>query len=156
MIMTGRTLWHIPGAEGKKNKSSEFIPKGIEDFTLAAVFNKAGYDTVRTCKNGNSYEAANKKFTIRHDATKRGGTAETGSEWHGDQVMNYLDDRETQLFNLAKNPNEFLPEHHKTDPMLTDLAENPEYATKLAEMEALLLYEMKRLNDPYKLWNQPK
>ncbi len=397
MIMTGRTLWHIPGAGGKK-KANALVPKDIEDSTLAAVFNKAGYETVRTCKSGNSYEAANKKFTIRHDDTKRGGTAESGSEWHGDQVMNYLADREkqeakkpfliyygfshphdtrdgtpellakygavnftdksslppanpkqpalpinwlaehpfpnghsdvrdetkvsgvwksrdertirnelgrefacsenidiqigrvlkkleatgelentyviytsdhgiaigrhglqgkqnlyehtfrvpyivmgpgvkhgralgniylldtlatlcdlagidapksnegksfknvltgekqtvrdtlygaysggskpgircvkngdwklikydglngdvreTQLFNLAENPNEFLPEHHKTEPMQTDLAENPQYAAKLAEMEGLLLSEMTRLNDPYKLWNQ--
>ena len=102
MIMTGRTLWHIPGAGGKKNKEgSEFIPKGIEGFTIPAVFNKAGYETFRTCKQGNSYEPANKQYQIRHDATKRGGTAESGSEWHGDQVMNYLNDREKQE---AKKP----------------------------------------------------
>jgi arylsulfatase A-like enzyme len=399
MIMTGRTVWHIPGAPETK-KNPKLVPKNIESFTLPAVFNAAGYDTVRTCKKGNSYEAANKKFQIRHDATKRGGTAESGSEWHGDQVMNYLADREkqgakkpflihygfshphdtrdgtpellakygavnhkdknslpaanpkqpalpanwlaehpfphghpglrdetkvsgvwenrdertirnelgrefacsenidiqvgrvldkleamgelentyviytsdhgmaigrhglqgkqnlyehtfrvpyivmgpgvkkgrapgniylldtlatlcdlagipapetnegisykpvltgkektvrdtlygtysggtkpgmrcvkkdgwklikydtldgavheTQLFNLAENPNEFIAEHKKNNPKLTDLAENPEYAGKLAEMEALLLSEMKRLNDPYRLWNQAK
>ncbi len=63
--------------------------------------------------------------------------------------------RETQLFNLAENPNEFLAEHGKGSSSLTDLAENPEYAEKLAEMEALLLSEMRRLDDPYRLWNQP-
>ncbi|MCA9072428.1 MAG: hypothetical protein KDA84_26065, partial [Planctomycetaceae bacterium] len=62
---------------------------------------------------------------------------------------------ETQLFNLAKNPNEFLPEHGKQDPNLTNLADDPAYAEKLAEMEALLLSEMRRLDDPYRLWNQP-
>ena len=399
MIMTGRTLWHIPGAGGKM-KENKLVPAGIENSALPAVFNKAGYETVRTCKQGNSYEAANKQFQIRHDATKRGGTAESGSAWHGDQVMNYLADREkqeakkpfliyygfshphdtrdgtpellakygaanhtdkkslpaanpkqpalpvnwlaehpfphghpglrdevsvsgvwenrdertirnelgrefacsenidiqigrvldrleamgelentyviytsdhgmaigrhglqgkqnlyehtfrvpyivmgpgvkhgrapgniylldtlatlcdlagipapetnegasfkdvltgekqtvrdtlygaycggtkpgircvkngdwklikydtldggvheTQLFNLAENPNEFLPEHGKADPKLTDLAGNPEHAAKLAEMEALLLSEMTRLNDPYRLWNQKK
>ena len=61
---------------------------------MAAVFNKAGYDTMRTCKNGNSYEAANAKFTIRKDATKRGGTHESGSAWHAEQVLDYLDERE--------------------------------------------------------------
>lgn len=102
MVMTGRTLWHIPGASGKKNKrDGQLVPKGIEDSSLPAVFNKAGYETVRTCKQGNSYEPANKQFQIRHDATKRGGTAESGSEWHGDQVMNYLNDREKQE---AKKP----------------------------------------------------
>src|SRR5690606_26177339 len=56
--------------------------------------------------------------------------------------------QETQLFNLADNPHEFLPQHGKNDPLLTDLAENPKHADKLAEMEALLLSEMRRLDDP--------
>ncbi|MFT6180533.1 MAG: hypothetical protein ACJA16_005273 [Akkermansiaceae bacterium] len=38
-------------------------------------------------------------------------------------------------------------------PTLTDLAENPAYAKKLAEMEALLKTEMERHHDPYPLWN---
>ena len=62
--------------------------------------------------------------------------------------------RETQLFNLAENPHEFLTEHGRNDPGLTNLAENPAYAEKRAELEALLLSEMKRLNDPYRLWDQ--
>ena len=74
--------------------------------------------------------------------------------------------QETQLFNLAENPNEFLKEHHE-QPTLTltkntpkknqvNLADNPKYAKKLAEMEALLLSEMRRLYDPHRLWNQPQ
>jgi choline-sulfatase len=39
--------------------------------------------------------------------------------------------------------------------METNLATSPAHAKKLAEMEALLLAEMRRLNDPYRLWNQP-
>jgi arylsulfatase A-like enzyme len=50
---------------------------------------------MRTCKRGNSYEAANELFTVRHDSTKRGGTDETGSAWHGEQVLNYLSERES-------------------------------------------------------------
>jgi hypothetical protein len=42
---------------------------------------------------------------------------------------------ETQLFNLTDNPNEFIAEHKKNNPKLTNLATNPEYAVKLAEME---------------------
>jgi arylsulfatase A-like enzyme len=73
--------------------------------------------------------------------------------------------RETQLFNLADNPDEFLQEHH--DPTVTELtgvepedgqrnlAEDSRYADKLTEMEALLLAEMRRLDDPYRLWSQP-
>lgn len=91
MVMCGRTLWHLPNRRGAKQG---LAPPNMEQFTMAAVFNQAGYDTMRTCKRGNSYEGANKQFTVRHDATKRGGTAETGSAWHGEQVLNYLNERE--------------------------------------------------------------
>ena len=91
MIMSGRTVWHLPIAPGAMQKG--LCPPGLEQNTIPAVFNRAGYDTMRTCKQGNSYEAANKLFTVRHDATKRGGTAETGSAWHGDRVMDYLAQR---------------------------------------------------------------
>jgi hypothetical protein len=36
-----------------------------------------------------------------------------------------------------------------------NLATDPRYTAKLAEMEALLLTEMRRLDDPWRLWNQP-
>ena len=62
---------------------------------MAEVFNRAGYATMRTCKKGNSYAAANRKFQVVRDATKRGGTAESGSAWHGDQVINYLSEGES-------------------------------------------------------------
>ena len=73
--------------------------------------------------------------------------------------------RETQLFDLSQNPSEFLEEHHDHSVIaLTsrapaarqkDLSEDPRHADKLAEMEALLLEEMVRLDDPYRLWDQP-
>jgi arylsulfatase A-like enzyme len=93
MIMSGRTVWHLPTAPLAVQNG--LCPENLENQTLPAVFNRAGYATMRTCKLGNSYEAANKLFTVRHDATKRGGTPETGSAWHGDRVMEYLTDRET-------------------------------------------------------------
>ncbi|MGS0527248.1 hypothetical protein ACU8V7_20870 [Zobellia nedashkovskayae] len=58
--------------------------------TIGAVFNRAGYNTMRTCKKGNSYPGANEQFTVVHDAVKRGGTEETGSAWHSKQVLEYL------------------------------------------------------------------
>ena len=73
--------------------------------------------------------------------------------------------RETQLFNLRENPHEFLEQHHA--PALIaltgvtpaahqrNLATDPRHAAKLAELEALLLSEMRRLDDPWRLWNQP-
>lgn len=73
--------------------------------------------------------------------------------------------RKTQLFNLKDNPDELLKEHHepkvvkltanKPKKNQVNLADNPKYASKLTEMEALLLSEMERLDDPYRLWDQP-
>ena len=98
MIMSGRTLWRTPNKPGKSdnphNSDPSKVPPDLVNYTIPAVFNRAGYDTMRTCKNGNSYEAANELFAVRRDASKRGGTAETGSEWHGDQVVDYLDERQ--------------------------------------------------------------
>ncbi|MFP6882208.1 MAG: sulfatase-like hydrolase/transferase [Roseibacillus sp.] len=91
MVMSGRTVWHLPNARRAVQKG--LCPPDLEKNTMAAVFNRAGYETVRTCKRGNSYSGANKQFSIVNDATKRGGTAESGSAWHGEQVLNYLADR---------------------------------------------------------------
>ena len=40
--------------------------------------------------------------------------------------------------------------------METDLADDPKYADQRRELEALLLVEMERLDDPYPLWDQAK
>ena len=93
MIMSGRTLWHIPGRHPLSG-DPKLVPTDLPSHTMAAVFNDAGYDTMRTCKQGNSYAAANKLFTVVRDATKRGGTDESGSAWHSKQVLDYLHDRE--------------------------------------------------------------
>ncbi len=99
MIMSGRTVWHLPTKKGKQKRNPrtadpKLVPPDLAEQTMAAVFGRAGYDTMRTCKRGNSYEGANAQFAVRHDATKRGGTAESGSAWHGEQVLNYLSSRE--------------------------------------------------------------
>jgi hypothetical protein len=36
-----------------------------------------------------------------------------------------------------------------------NLAGDPRFAEKLAEMETLLLEEMRDLDDPFRLWSQP-
>jgi hypothetical protein len=71
----------------------------------------------------------------------------------------------TQLFNLAENPNEFISEHHNPQVIAltgitpqshqTNLADQFIYADKLTEMEAVLLDQMRRHDDPFRLWNQP-
>lgn len=91
MVMSGRTVWHLPIGPGAK----EHCPPDLASNTMAAVFNRAGYATMRTCKIGNSYEAANAQFTVRKDATKRGGDDASGSAWHAEQVLDYLKQRET-------------------------------------------------------------
>jgi arylsulfatase A-like enzyme len=73
--------------------------------------------------------------------------------------------RRTQLFNLSQNPNELLAEHYAANVVALvgntptaeqrDLADDPRYAENRREMELLLLEEMRRLDDPYRLWNQP-
>ncbi|MDP6059808.1 MAG: sulfatase-like hydrolase/transferase [Pirellulaceae bacterium] len=107
MIMSGRTVWHIPNKPGRVNNphitNPKLVPPDLAEYTMPAVFNRAGYATMRTCKRGNSYEAANELFTVRNDATRRGGADETGSAWHGEQVLDYLDERAS-----TKGTNPFL------------------------------------------------
>ena len=134
MVMSGRTVWHLPigpnmprrqQGQPRKPYTPPHCPPGLESSTLAAVFNAAGYDTMRTCKTGNSYEAANRQFTVRHDAGKRGGTHETGSGWHGDQVMNFLSERERS---------------HDTDPFLIYFGFSHPHDTRDGTPELLAKY----------------
>ncbi|REE01996.1 sulfatase-like hydrolase/transferase [Marinoscillum furvescens] len=90
MIMTGRTLWHLPPS-AEFQKQTDFHP--LDTMSMPAIFNRAGYSTMRTCKANNSYPGANRQFSIIKDKTKRGGTAETGSAWHAEQVLDYLGQR---------------------------------------------------------------
>ncbi|MCH2182413.1 MAG: sulfatase-like hydrolase/transferase [Mariniblastus sp.] len=93
MIMTGRHVWNIPGNRAPEVESPPNFLKTAAQQSMPAVFNRAGYDTFRTCKTGNSYAEANALFDVVRDATKRGGTEDKGSAWHGDQVLDYLDQR---------------------------------------------------------------
>jgi len=102
MIMSGRTLWHLPPRMNHR-KNEEGITSGqdILNNTLPAVFNRAGYDTFRTCKRGNSYALANELFQNVQDKTCRHADEEKGSQWHGRQVLDFLDLRSAQK---EKNP----------------------------------------------------
>jgi len=74
--------------------------------------------------------------------------------------------RQTQLFNLKDNPEEILIEHHAPEVVAktgyqpnekqVNLADDPKFAHKRKEMEALLLAEMRRLEDPFRFWDQPQ
>jgi choline-sulfatase len=89
MIMTGRTVWRIPG----RPSGGGPVPADMADHCLAQIFNDAGYDTMRTCKNGNSYADANARFSVVNDSTKRVGNNTGGSAWHADRVLDYLQTR---------------------------------------------------------------
>ena len=98
MIMSGRTLWHLPPRGKKHLKKEEGKTSGqdILNNTLPAVFNRAGYETFRTCKKGNSYSQANDLFQIVRDKTARKAGEEDGSQWHGRQLLDYLKQRTEQ------------------------------------------------------------
>ncbi|MEO1525822.1 MAG: sulfatase-like hydrolase/transferase [Planctomycetota bacterium] len=96
MIMSGRTLWHLPSRGRKaKNKSADSVDGSvILNHTMPAVFNRAGYDTFRTCKKGNSYSQANALFATVRDKSCRKAGDDDGSQWHGRQVLEFLRARE--------------------------------------------------------------
>jgi arylsulfatase A-like enzyme len=91
MISSGRTVWHLPVGPG----ADKCLPN-LEKNTIGPVFSRAGYATMRTCKQGNSYTAADKLFDVVYDSTKRGGTAESGSAWHAERVLDYLGKRKSK------------------------------------------------------------
>lgn len=100
MIMTGRNVWNIQELRKNMNKyeakcgNADSVSMDAPEYnSLPAVFHRAGYETFRTCKAGNSYEAANALFDQRFDKVCRENTDEKGSKWHADHVIKYFDDR---------------------------------------------------------------
>lgn len=139
MVMCGRSVWHLPigprtaGHDQGRKAARAHCPPDIVRFTLAPVFNRAGYDTMRTCKQGNAYEAADALFTIRHDATKREGTHAGGSAWHADRVLDYLAERERT---------------HDTDPFLIYFGFSHPHDTRDGTPELLTRYGATNHADP--------
>ena len=95
MIMTGRTVWHIPGRGRGKHADMppdpQITTEEAADNSLPEVFNRAGYATFRTCKTGNSFAAANKRFQVVHEQMSREGTEANGSKWHADRFVEWMD-----------------------------------------------------------------
>jgi arylsulfatase A-like enzyme len=141
--------------------------------TLATLCDLAGIKAPQTCE-GISYKSVlmGEKETVRDvlygvycGGTKPGMRCVRKGDW---KLIKYdvMDGkvRETQLFNLKENPHEYIRQNHeskvtaisgaKPGSNQLNLATDARYATKLKEMEALLLSEMKRLEDPYRLWGQ--
>lgn len=104
MIMTGRSLWDIPGP--RRDLSPEFQNAGLTEVirtSMPALFRAAGYDTFRTCKIGSTFEPVNKVFQTDFDDAdkvqryrdwcKRDGDDIFGSAWHADRVVEFLQGR---------------------------------------------------------------
>lgn len=106
MIQTAHHLWRIQNTKNIKidpetyvhepeKRLAELNPDDLAFNSIPAVFNRAGYSTFRTCKIGNTYEDANRLYTGRSDGVHTRTTREGGSQWHGEQVLDFLSERET-------------------------------------------------------------
>lgn len=137
MIMTGRTVWHLPRRGMRKPDVNPHCPPDIAEQSMAAVFNRAGYDTMRTCKKGNSFQEANEQFTVLREKTQRGGTAETGSAWHAEQVLDYLAERkanrDTDPFLIYYGFSHPHDPRHGTPELLAKYAANDEEPPDVAD-----------------------
>ena len=94
MIMTGRTVWRLPRRRRRNQPAAKYDATKIAQQSMGAVFTRAGYDTFRTCKNGNTFKAANELFTVRHGG--KDDRKPDASDWHGQNAMDFLDKRQAE------------------------------------------------------------
>lgn len=104
MIMTGRSVWNLPGVRpGGTAETRQTAALEAARTSMPALFRTAGYDTFRTCKQGNTFGPANRHFQTNHDdGDMRAGNDEHGSAWHADRALDFLKERE--LDGGKKNP----------------------------------------------------
>ncbi len=101
MIMTGRSVWRIPGAtpaDGKNRAaraSDAELTEYVAQRSMPALFNAAGYDTFRTCKRGNTFPPASQLFDVLHEKDMREADDEHGSAWHAERALDFLNQRQT-------------------------------------------------------------
>lgn len=86
-IMTGKGTWQRTAEVTAAVTFPGIFNRGVRD-----GLPNLPYATYRTCKEGNSYPTANAEFTTVLDATKRGNTDGNGSEWHGNNAVNFIAD----------------------------------------------------------------
>ncbi len=160
--------------KGPGIKSGSRAPGNVYLLDLLATFcDLAGINKPSTCEGisfkpvlmGNKQVIREELYGAYCGGTKPGMRSVRKGDW---KLIKYdvLEGkvRETQLFNLKENPQEYIQQNHafnvkqqtgaKPKPVQTNLARDPKYAGKLKEMEALLLSEMKRLDDPHRFWDQ--
>jgi choline-sulfatase len=85
-IMSGKNTWQRTTEVSAATTLPGIFNRGVRDGLPALP-----HATYRTCKEGNSYPTANAEFTVVNDATKRGNTNSTGSEWHADRGIEHLE-----------------------------------------------------------------
>ena len=85
-IMTGRNAW-----ENDTNVNGSVTFPAIFNVGARAGSASRPYATYRTAKIGNSFNTANVEFGVRNDATRRGNTDGSGSEWHGERVLEHIE-----------------------------------------------------------------
>lgn len=86
MLMTGRSLWHIPAPNAKT----------YDKPTLGGTFRQGGYETLFTGKRGNTFLAGNQAFeTVVFDEPRDNGKADRAdsSRFHVDTTLAWLKDR---------------------------------------------------------------
>jgi arylsulfatase A-like enzyme len=83
MLMTGRSLFHIP----------EPTAKSYDGPTLASVFNAAGYTTLHAGKKGNSFVAGNEAFEkvlYSHGATQQSDVQAVQAQIVADAAIDFI------------------------------------------------------------------
>jgi arylsulfatase A-like enzyme len=168
--------WRIPLiAKGPGIKAGSRVRGNVYLFdVLATLCDLAGFDAPGT-NEGISFRPIleGKSDTVRDvlygaycGGAKPGIRTIRSGDWKLIKYESTKDGvQETQLFNLADNPDELLLEHHQDaltrimgrspEPFQKNLSDDPKHAEVRKEMENLLLAEMRRLDDPYRLWDQP-
>ena len=155
-----------PGTRAEGNSYLLDVLPTLCDLTGVPIPETAQGKSLKPVLNGKSKTVRSVLYGAYCGGTKPGMRAVRKGDW---KLIKYDvlngEVRKTQLFNLKNNPNELLLEHHKNEVVektnnqpsknQVNLAALPKYAEKLAEMESLLLKEMIRLGDPYRLWDQP-
>lgn len=86
MLMTGRSLWHIPAPNAKT----------YDKPTLGGTFRQGGYETLFTGKRGNTFLVGNQAFeTVVFDETRDNGKVDRAgsSQFHVDTTLAWLKER---------------------------------------------------------------